>query len=134
MKNQGLKLVFGFVIFLFSVALAYFTANYLSTNGLFNYWGTIAIFAGAYVLIGIVIASIYSISLGFLFSADVLIIHLLIQYYGQWADLLKVVILGAILIILYIAAAVSLGDRTDAMYTSPSAAPVNAPPTTDQVK
>jgi hypothetical protein len=115
MKNQGLKLVFGLVIFLFGSALAYFTANYLSTNGIFNYWGTIAIFAGAYVLIGIIIASIYSISLGFLFSADVLIISLLFQYYGQWADFLKVMIVGVVLIILYIATAISLGDKSDAM-------------------
>lgn len=107
--------MFGLVIFLFGSALAYFTANYLSTNGIFNYWGTIAIFAGAYVLIGIIIASIYSISLGFLFSADVLIISLLFQYYGQWADFLKVMIVGVVLIILYIATAISLGDKSDAM-------------------
>jgi hypothetical protein len=128
MKNQGLKVVFGLVIFLFSLALAYFTANYISNNALFNYWGTIAIFAGAYVLIGIIIASIYSISLGFLFSADILIIHLLFQYYGQWADFLKTIIIGVILIILYIATAMSLGDKTDSMYVNPTAQAAPLPP------
>ncbi len=118
MKNQGLKTVFGLVIFLFSSALAYFTANYLATMAIFNYWGVLAIFAGAYVLIGIVIASIYSISLGFLFSADVLIISLLFQYYGQWADFLKVIIVGIVLIVLYIAAGISLEDKTDPMYSN----------------
>ena len=127
MKNQGLKLVFGLVIFLFGSALAYFTANYLSTNAIFNYWGTVAIFAGAYVLIGIIIASIYSISLGFLFSADVLIISLLFQYYGQWADFLKVMIVGVVLIVLYIASGINLADRGDAMYVGWSPVSENIP-------
>ena len=91
MKNQTLKILFGFVIFLFSLALGYFTANYLSSNGYFDYWGTIAIFAGAYVLIGIIVSMVFSVSLGFLFAADILIIHLLFQYYGQWADVMKLV-------------------------------------------
>ncbi len=112
MKNQTLKILFGFVIFLFSLALGYFTANYLSANGYFDYWGTIAIFAGAYVLIGIVVSRIYSVSLGFLFSADILIIHLLFQYYGQWADMMKLATIGAILIVLYIAAIVGLEDKS----------------------
>ena len=113
MKNQWLKTVFGLVILLFSLALAYFTANYLSTNSILDYWGALAIFACVYVLIGIAVVSIYSISLGFLFSADVLIIHLLFQYYGQWADVLKVDLVATILIILYVATMVGLRDRTD---------------------
>ncbi len=129
MKNQGLKAVFGLVIFLFSSALADFTANYMSTNALFNYWGTIAVFGGAYVFIGIILASIYSISLGFLFSADVLIISLLFQYYVQWADVLKVVMVGVIIIILYIATSVSLGDKTDSMYSNPAAENISQIPT-----
>ena len=111
MKNQTLKIVFGMVIFLFGAALAYFTANYLSANQLFDYWGTIALFAGAYVLIGIAISFIFSISLGFLFAADVLIIHLLFNYYGHWADALKVILLGGVLLVLYAASAVALRDK-----------------------
>ncbi len=128
MKNQGLKIVFGLVIFLFSLALAYFTANYLSSSNLFDYWGTIAIFAGAYVLIGILVASIYSISLGFLFSADVLIVHLLFQYYGQWADIIKVIIVGGILIVLYITSGISLMDKSEAMYADSTPAAITPPP------
>ena len=111
MKNNHLaKLLFGVVIFLFSVALAYFTANYLSTNNYFDYWGTIAIFACAYVLIGIAIVMIFPISLGFLFAADVLVLHLLFNYYGTWADVLKFSVIGAVLLVLYAAAAIWLKD------------------------
>jgi len=77
MKNQSLKIFFGLIIFLFSVALAYFTANYVSSSGYFDYWATLAIFGAAYVLIGIAVSMIFSISLGFLFAADVVILHLL---------------------------------------------------------
>lgn len=112
MKNQGLKILFGLIIFLFGTALAYFTANYLRSNNIFDYWGAIAIFAGAYVLVGIIIAAIYSVSLGFLFAADVLLIHLLVQYYGQWADMLKFLIIGVILIILYSASWMRLKDKS----------------------
>lgn len=111
MKNQSLKLFFGIVIFLFSTALAYFTASYVSTNNYFDYWGALAIFGGAYVLVGVAVSMIFSISLGFLFAADVVILHLLLQYYGQWADTLKLILVGAILIILYACAGIFLKDK-----------------------
>lgn len=110
MKNTALKLIFGLVIFLFGSALAYFTANYMGTTKAFDYWGTIAIFACAYVLVGILVVRIFAISLGFLFSADVLIISLLVQYYGTWAAPLKLTVVGAILAILYIVSALRLKD------------------------
>ncbi len=112
MKNQSLKLLFGFMIFLFSVALAYFTANYVSTNNFFDYWGTLAIFGGAYVLIGIAVSMIFSVSLGFLFAADIVILHLLFQYYGQWADTIKLILIGIILVVLYATAGLALTDKT----------------------
>jgi hypothetical protein len=105
--------LFGTIILLFSTALAYFTANYLSTNNMFDYWGTIAIFACAYVVIGIGVSMIFAISLGFLFSADILILNLLLQYYGQWADVVKLTMIGGILIILYVATAMWLKDKPD---------------------
>ncbi len=105
MKHQGLKVVFGLIIFLFSGALAYFTANYLSDNHMFDYWGALAIFAGAYVLVGMLVSMVFSISLGFLFAADVLILNLLNQYYGEWANELKLTLIGVILVILYVSAA-----------------------------
>ena len=131
MKNQTIKILFGFVIFLFSLALGYFTANYLSSNSYFDYWGTLAIFAGAYVLIGVLVSMIFSVSWGFLFAADILIIHLLFQYYGQWADVLKLTTIGAILIILYIAAGLGLGDKSGPAVdsTAPAASAPVPPPT-----
>lgn len=122
MKNQSLKLFFGAIIFLFSVALAYFTANYVSTNGYFDYWATLAIFGAMYVLIGIAVARIFSISLGFLFAADVVILHLLLQYYGTWADALKLILIGGILIVLYACAGVFLKDKAHPASSVPAAA------------
>lgn len=118
-NNQSIKVFFGIVIFLFSLALAYFTASYMRTNNLFDYWGTLALFACAYVIIGIAISMIFSISLGFLFAADILILHLLFQYYGGWADVLKLTMIGAILVVLYAAAAFWLKDRPQAAIASP---------------
>jgi len=125
MKNNLAKILFGIVIFLFSVALAYFTANYLSTTGAFDYWGTLALFACAYAVVGIGIVMIFPISLGFLFSADVLILHLLINYYGEWADVLKLITVGAVILILYIACAEWLKDVEEAPVSPISNTPIS---------
>jgi len=106
MKNQIAKVLFGTIILIFSVSLAYFTANYFGDNDIFDYWGTIAAFVGAYVLIGIAVSMIFPISLGFLFAADVLILHLLYHYYGEWADTVKTGVVGFILVVLYSVAAI----------------------------
>ncbi len=114
MKNQPIKIVFGLIIFLFGSALAYFTANYVSASHVFDYWGTIAIFTGAYILAGIVVSSIFSVSLGFLFAADVLLLNLMMQYYGQWATNLKFLVIGFIIVVLYLAAGMRLKDKEPA--------------------
>jgi hypothetical protein len=111
MKDNGIKILFGLIIFLFGVSLAYFGASYVRTNGIFDYWGTIAIFTGLYALIGILVSVVFPISLGFLFAADVLLIHLLAEYFGEWAGLLKFFIVGAILIVLYTTAWIKLKDK-----------------------
>jgi hypothetical protein len=111
MKGQYLKFFFGFAIFLFALALSYFTADYLKSNNLLDYWGALALFAGIYVLLGIIVSMVFPISLGFLFSADILIINILLQYYGQWADLLKCLLVGAILLALYAATWIKLKDK-----------------------
>ncbi len=123
MKNVALKMVFGLVIFLFGTALAYFTANYMGTTKMFDYWGTVAIFACVYVIVGMLVAVIFAISLGFLFAADVLILSLLSQYYGAWAAPLKLLVVGAILVILYIVASIRLKDPVYA--AAPPAYPSN---------
>jgi hypothetical protein len=129
-NNQSIKIFFGIVIFLFSLSLAYFTASYMRTNNLFDYWGALALFACAYVIIGIAISMIFSISLGFLFAADILILHLLFQYYGNWADAVKLTMIGAILVVLYVAAGFWLKDKPQAIGASavaPSSSPVPPP-------
>lgn len=118
-KNTAVKLIFGLVIFLFSLALAYFTANYVdsttSLSGLYqkeaNYWLALFLFAGVYVIIAICVLKIFPISLGFLFSSDVLIIHLLFENFGEIQNLAKIAIIGFVLIILYWLAWFKLKDE-----------------------
>lgn len=96
-----LKIVFGGIIFLFSLALAYFSAAYFSSEEGMSFLSTLLIFGGAYLLIGIVTVSVLAISLGFLFSADIVILHVLSQGYEAYDQLLKVLILGTVLLVLY---------------------------------
>ena len=45
-KDKILKVVFGLIIFSFSLALAYFTATYTDKNTPVNYWATLLLFMG----------------------------------------------------------------------------------------
>lgn len=103
-KNILLKVGFGFLIFAFALAFAYFTANYLETANHLNYWFALEGFAGLYVLIGILIATIFPVSLGFLFSASILVMHIFLDKYNDIADINKAILLGVILVILYLTA------------------------------
>ncbi|MDD3284004.1 MAG: hypothetical protein PHZ07_00205 [Patescibacteria group bacterium] len=100
-KNVAIKLIFGGVILLFGTALAFFTASYLETNEVFSYWTTLVIFTGIYIFAGIIIHKIYSISLGFLFSGDILLLYVLGDNFGDINIWAKFIILVAVLIILY---------------------------------
>lgn len=99
--NSLIKFSFGGIIFLFSVALAYFTAHYMDSNHILDYWPALAMFGGAYVVIGVIVFSVLAVSLGFLFAADVVILHLLIENYGKYANVYKLTLIGVILLILY---------------------------------
>ena len=146
MKNQGLKIAFGIIIFLFSVALAYFTAWYFQDNerkavntpsiyeydayqnidnrsdinsryygvsgGFDVFWIVLLIFGGAYILIGIFVARIFPISLGFLFAADVTILHALNDQYRGLDSGVKALIVTVLLVGLYSFAAIKLKDRS----------------------
>lgn len=126
-KNNTIKLVFGFIIFLFSLALAYFTANYLKNNEVFDYWGALMIFGGAYIVIGMLVSQVYSISLGFLFAADIVILHLLGENFGDIPSIAKALLVGIILLLLYIIAWWKFSD-SEPMAT-PVPTPNNLPPT-----
>ncbi|MST04123.1 MAG: hypothetical protein EXS49_00960 [Candidatus Pacebacteria bacterium] len=99
-----IKLTFGTIIFLFSSALAFFSASYISQEKLLGYYSALLIFGGVYLIVGILIAKIYPVSLGFLFAADVIILRALSEDYKHYGDMSKVFITGAILIILYFVA------------------------------
>ncbi len=103
-KNLSLKIWFGIIIFAFSLALAYFTASYIQSTGQIDYWLVIEAFAGLFVLVGIAVSSIFPVSLGFLYSATILIMNVLLEKYDIIPDLNKATLLGVILIVLYIVA------------------------------
>jgi len=105
MDKNSFKVIFGAMIFLFSLALAYFSASYLSKEMSFDYWVALLLFAAVYIAVGAAVFQIFAVSLGFLFSADVLILHLMLEKFGDtFTNLAKAAIIGCILAILYIIA------------------------------
>ena len=120
-KDEFLKVIFGLIIFLFSVALAYFTATYVQKSIDFDYWNVLLLFAGVYLVVGLITVKIYPISLGFLFSADVLILNNLYENFGNWDDIVKTLIVGGILIVLYLIAWFVLADKEDVVKDGPTA-------------
>ncbi len=131
-KNLSLKIWFGLIIFAFSLALAYFTASYVQSSTQIDYWLVIEAFAGLFVLVGVAVSSIFPVSLGFLYSATVLIINVLFEKYDVIPDINKAVLLGAILIVLYLTALAkkeggSMPTGTPAPAPASTSSPVPAP-------
>ena len=123
MDKNSYKVIFGFIIFMFSLALAYFTASYTSKEYVFDYWVALLLFGAAYIIIGAVIYQVFAVSLGFLFSADILILHLLLEKFGNtFSDLAKTAIVGCILLILYLVAA---NYKENVSNSPPSNPPIN---------
>ncbi len=114
-KNVLMKLFFGGIIFLFAVALAYTTANYLDEGGGYThsskYWLVLMSASVVYILLGVTVSSVFPVSLGFLFSSDVLILHALGARYNEIPDPAKTALVAIILIILYVFAWQKLGDE-----------------------
>lgn len=129
-KNATVKLVFGGIILLFSTALAFFTANYFKSAEIFNYWSTLVIFTGLYIAVGIVVYKIYAISLGFLFSGDILLLYVLGENFGDIEVWAKFIILVAVVLMLYAItwAMFSEEDQVPVQPPVPSVAPPVAPP------
>ena len=100
-KNALLRIIFGGIIFLFSLAFAYFTASYLAKTNALDYWFVLTISSIVYVVIGVIVSSVFPISLGFLFAADVLILHVLSQKIGVIPTVHKTALVGVVLLILY---------------------------------
>ncbi|MBI2607249.1 MAG: hypothetical protein HYW51_00235 [Candidatus Doudnabacteria bacterium] len=118
------KVFFGLLIFMFSVALAYFSASYVRTEQIFNYWTTLILFSAVYIIVGIIVYQVFPISLGFLFSADVLILHLLLENFGDIASNTKTIIIGLVLVVLYLFAWMNMKDEPSEPAT-PSVPPIN---------
>ena len=120
-KSDVIKVVFGGVIFLFATALGYFTASYLSRTQSFDYDNALLLFGGAYILLGIVVARIFPVSLGFLLGADVFLLHVLSKEYSRYDSFLKTAITGVVLVVLYVFAWMKLGDRAAQPQSQPPA-------------
>ncbi|MEK7555097.1 MAG: hypothetical protein AAB518_03900 [Patescibacteria group bacterium] len=104
-ENRTVKVIFGIIIFLFSIALAYFSADYFAKAPVRDTFSIyLLVFGAFYILVGLAVARIYPVSLGFLFSADVLLLHGLGDEYADFGKWVKIAIIGGILLILYASA------------------------------
>jgi len=92
---------------MFSLALAYFVANYFDNAEIIKSELVWIATAGIYVLIGMMVYQIFPVSLGFLFSADVLILHILTNNISEVDSVYKTLLIGFILTILYFYAWIS---------------------------
>lgn len=135
MKSNTLffKFIFGAIIFVFSISLAYFTAYYIQTTQTVvsaetAYWLTLLAFAGLYVIVGILVSSIFPISLGFLFCATELLTHVFIRNYDTIPPIYKVSLVGAIVIILEILAWMKMSDPEASQPVQVAPTVTNLPP------
>ncbi len=111
-ENQTVKIVFGIIIFLFGLALAYFSADYFAkapNRDAFSIY--LLVFGAAYTLVGLAVARIYPVSLGFLFSADVLLLHGLSDEYADFGKWVKIAVIGGTLFALYMYAFIGFRNR-----------------------
>lgn len=108
MKPNYTKIFFAVIIFLFSVSLAYFTADYI--EGL-NYSGgarmmgiglTMLSFGLLYAVVGVFLYRIMPVSLALLLSADVALIDALARNYEKIEAMVRVGIIGIVLVVLYL--------------------------------
>ena len=109
-KLTGVQAFFFSIIFLFSTALAYFSASYIEHVSTVGYYVALLLFGAVYIILGIVLINIVPVSLGFLFPADILILHTLIQKYSAIDDIYKTIIIGVLLVAAYFFAWLKLRD------------------------
>ena len=112
LKPATYRIVFGFIIFLFSLAFAYFTASYLQRAQQVDYWYVLAMASVIYIVIGIMTFKVFSVSLSFLFSSDILLINILFDNYGSFPTIGKAALLGILLVIMYTFAWWKMKDTT----------------------
>jgi|GEM_PF-2068168 len=101
LSHDNVKGAFGLIIFSFSLALAYFTASYVESASVFDYWGALLLMSAVYLIVGIAVYQVYAISLGFLFSADIMVIHLMSENFGDLDSPIKMFVVGGVLLVMY---------------------------------
>jgi hypothetical protein len=108
MKNATAKIFFGIMIFAFSLALAYFSADYFSSDagmGAFaaGGWGLIMFgFGLLYAIAGVLLVRVLPVSLALLFSADVALLHALARNYNSIEGMYRVGMIAVVLVIVYL--------------------------------
>ena len=103
--DRLMKIGLGVIIFAFGLALAYFAADAMTQyKGDFLYGLILLGFGISYVLVGIAVASIFPVSLGLLFAADILILHVFSESFTGFFSAIKALIVVAAIVSLYIVA------------------------------
>lgn len=109
MKPNYTKIFFGVIIFLFSVSLAYFAADYIEGIGRGAQWTsqmgmglTMFCFGIVYAALGVFLYRILPVSLGLLLAADVALIDALARNYDKIEGIFRVGIIGGVLIVVYL--------------------------------
>jgi hypothetical protein len=123
MKVNYTKLFFGVIVFLFSVSLAYFSADYLASgadaNSMFVTEGGRGLamfgFGLLYALLGVVLVRIMPVALGFLLAADVALLDALARNYDKIEGMYRVGMIGIVLVVVYLFAAFNCKDKVSEM-------------------
>ena len=127
-NRSTFKILFGVVIFLFSAAFAFFVAGFLDPTGANSYSMVLFVIGVFYVIIGIAVLRIMAVSLGFLFSADVVILYLLANDFSTYDSFLKIVIVGLSLVAMFYYAWYKLRDNVPDVPASPPGTDSNQAP------
>lgn len=108
MKPNFTKIFFGIIIFLFSLSLAYFSADYFTSPSLGAApatlgWGfAMMCFGLFYAVVGVFLFRIMPVSLALLFSADIALLHALADSYNQIEGMYRVALIAIVLVVVYI--------------------------------
>ncbi len=114
MKPNYTKIFFGVIVFLFSTALAYFSADYF-TGGQVLFSGAAVtagqttspgfvmfIFGLIYAVAGVLLVRVIPVSLGILLAADVTLLDALARNYDSIEGMYRVGLIGLVIVFVYL--------------------------------
>lgn len=116
-SHEYIKAGLGALVFLFSLGLAYFSAEVFdNSEGVDHntlYWIVLLVSGGVYTLIGMFISRVLPVAFGLLLSASVLFGHTLLENYDKFDSELKMLVTGIILAVLYMLAFRKFSEKAD---------------------